>query len=354
MSVVKEVVQDGCPHLANPHGQTMHVKRDRNRLLIAISLCFVFMIAEIVGGWWSGSLAIMTDAAHLLSDVAGFLISLFALTWSTKPANVRMSFGYHRAEILGALLSIAMVWALTAYLVFEAVERIKKPEPIDAKVMLIVAAIGLVVNIVIAYTLHDNHDHHHHAHDDVEQHNQPHNRQNLNIQAALIHAIGDIIQSAGVLIAALVIWWRPDWAIADPLCTFLFSVLVFGSTIMVTRDAIHILMEGTPKDVDLDILQRDLRSTPGVKSIHDLHVWSLAAGKSALTIHVLRNADADGDDVLRACQGVLCSKHNIHHATVQVESRMDPRYHCHSHLPLHEDDQDVADVEAHEQNRLPW
>jgi cation diffusion facilitator family transporter len=315
------------------------------------------MIAEIVGGWISGSLAIVTDAAHLLSDIAGFLISLFALTWSTKPANTNMSFGYHRAEILGALLSIAMVWALTAYLVFEAIERIKYPQPINAKVMLVVAVVGLVVNIIIiiALTLHDNHHHEHENQHDLEStpvapSSNPHRHSNLNIRAALIHAIGDIIQSAGVLIAAVVIWYRPDWSIADPLCTFLFSILVFASTVMVTREAIHILMEGAPKDINLAQLESDIRALAGVKGIHDLHVWSLAAGKPALTIHVLRHEEHDVDLVLMSCQSLLCTRYNIHHATIQVESRIDPRYHCHSHLPVAVS----GDDEEWKHTRLPW
>ena len=340
----------GCPHLeAHMHGDegqggaNSAVKRDTRRLLIAITLCFVFMVAEIVGGWLSGSLAIMTDAAHLLSDVAGFLISLLALTWSTRPANTRLSFGYHRAEILGALLSIALVWILTAFLVVEAVHRVRNPEPIDAKVMLAVAVIGLIVNIFIAYTLHD----HHHDHGDSNNHaTNKHNRENLNIRAALIHTIGDIIQSAGVLIAAVVIWVRPHWSIADPLCTFLFSILVFGSTVMVTRDAVHILMEGSPREIDLVRLQADLGKLPGVAGVHDLHVWSLAAGKAALTVHVLRSEDAEPEQVLMACQSMLCRQYNIHHATVQIESRMDVRFHCHSHVP--------GEGALEKSSRLPW
>lgn len=335
----------GCPQLGGNGGDQVHAKNDKKKLIMAIALCFVFMIAEIIGGWVSGSLAIVTDAAHLLSDIAGFLVSLFALTWSAKPANVRMSFGYHRAEILGALLSITLVWTLTAYLLFEAVQRIRHPEPINSKIMVIVALIGLIINLTIAITLHDSHkahsDHCNLEGDGLHQHQR---HSNLSIRAAMIHAIGDIIQSAGVLIAAIVIWHRPEWTIADPLCTFLFSFLVFGSTVVITRDAIHILMEGSPKEIDLNRLESEIRELPGVRGIHDLHVWSLAAGKPALTMHVQRTEEHESDDVLMRCQTLLCNKYNIHHAAIQVESRIDARLHCHSHLP--------ADDLGH--NRLPW
>lgn len=342
----------GCPQLVLPEQHAPRIAKDKRKLMIAIVLCFFFMLAEIAGGLASGSLSVMTDAAHLLSDIAGFLISLFALTWSTKPATTHMSFGYHRAEILGALLSIAMVWAMTIFLVIKAIERIQNPKEIEPIAMLAVAALGLVVNIVIVLTLHSSHDKHETGDaeqpTEVDPANGPCRRgHSMNIRAAVIHAIGDIVQSVGVLLAAVVIWLRPDWTLADPLCTFLFSALVFGSTLLVTKDAVHILMEGSPRDVDLAAMEADLKALPGVRGVHDLHVWSLAAGKPAATMHVLRQPEAESDKVLLQTQGLLCSKYNVHHATIQVESRIDTRYHCHSHLPGSMDHPEAG-------NLLPW
>lgn len=308
------------------------------KLIIAISLCFIFMIAEIVGGYISNSLAVITDASHLLSDIAGFLISIFAITWSRKKASSSMSYGYHRAEILGALFSISLVWVMTLWLLIEAIERVRNPVEIDGAVMAIVALLGVVVNIIIGFVLHQPHNHSHHSH--IHGHSHGHNHtehhsqgENINIRAAFIHAMGDLIQSVGVLIAAIMIWMRPDWQIADPICTFIFCFLVIGSTLFLAKDTILILMEGTPKGFAPRILQRELADLDGVMHVHDLHVWSLAPGRSAATVHIVMDWSRQHQDpsfyesVLKKCQQVIC-KHNIHHVTIQIDPDNRLALHC--------------------------
>lgn len=307
-------------------------KKAMSKLVIAIVFCIIFMIGEIVGGYISGSLAIMTDAAHLLSDVAGFLISLCAISWSRKRASASMSYGYHRAEILGALFSISMVWALTGFLLMEAADRLHKPQPIDGKMMFIVAVLGVIVNAVIGFVLHE---HHHHTHDEdtIVNGRSPSPSANMNVKAAFIHAIGDLIQSVGVLIAALIIWYKPEWHVADPLCTFFFSILVVASTWFLARDTIIILMEGTPKNVCSNSLRQKLASIEGVFEVHDLHVWSLAPGKTSATVHIvvdwsrLRTDSVFYERVLGQCQAVICNA-GIHHITIQVDPAKHLNAHC--------------------------
>jgi cation diffusion facilitator family transporter len=309
------------------------------------------MIAEVIGGSLAGSLAIITDAAHLLSDVAGFLVSLFAITWSRKRASSKMSYGYHRAEILGALLSISLVWAMTFYLLVEAIDRLRNPVPVDGKTMTIVAILGVLVNAAIGLVLHEHHSHHHnhtHSHETEPLHlGSPHSTspvdeddiqilsdsRNINVRAAFLHAIGDLIQSVGVLVAAIVIWVKPEWQITDPLCTFLFSILVVASTWFLARDTVYILMEGTPKDISPRSLQEELMAIDGVLEVHDLHIWSLAPGKISATVHIVIDWSRQAIDpcnyqtILLKCQKVACRK-NVHHVTIQVDPDRLLDVHC--------------------------
>lgn len=335
---------EGCPVANDPfrqenEGSRGSRKKAIRRLTTAIVLCFVFMIAEVIGGRLSGSLAIITDATHLLSDVAGFLISLFAITWSRKVASASMSYGYHRAEILGALLSISLVWAITFYLLVEAFERLRNPVAIDGKAMFVVALMGVVVNAIIGLVLHERH----HEHDTLgegieagaEGHGHHHSAHdpNINVQAAFIHAVGDLIQSIGVLVASLLVWYRPEWRIADLLCTIVFSVLVLGSTWFLARDVIHILMEGTPRDICPRVLRERLAEVDGVKEVHDLHVWSLAPGKASATVHVVIDWERQRGDqylyhrVLLKCQRIICG-YNVHHVTIQIDPCRTGAVHC--------------------------
>lgn len=216
------------------------------------------MVIEIVGGILSNSLAILSDAGHLFSDLAGFAISLISLYLVQRPATSHLSFGWARVEILGALASVSLIWALTLYLVVEAINRIRNPVEINGIFMFFIALAGLFVNVLMAVTLghghsHDDHlmEHEDHTHDHNHSHSprnghvkHQHSHSNINVRAAFIHVLGDILQSVGVLIASVIIWINPSWNIADPICTFLFSVLVVCSTFYLVKDIGHILMEG--------------------------------------------------------------------------------------------------------------
>jgi len=286
--------------------------RARNQLISASMLCLIFMIAEAIGGYFSNSLAVMTDAAHMLSDFTSFLVSLFALWVSSRPPSKRMSFGFYRAEILGASLSVLMIWILTGVLLYAAIDRLIHPNyDIDADTMIIISGIGVAMNIAMGMllhgglcdklnTVHHGHTHggggsHGHSHTDGRNHNHSHNNgsnnhshssQNMNVRAALIHVIGDLVQSIGVLIAAFVIKYWPELRIADPICTFLFSGLVLATTIGLVRDASHVLMEGVPRNIDYNQVRFDLKTIDGVLAVHDLHIWSLTLDRNALTVHL--------------------------------------------------------------------
>ncbi|KAG3013262.1 hypothetical protein PC119_g12572 [Phytophthora cactorum] len=371
-------------------------KRAQRKLQLACVCSLLFMCAEVVGGFLAGSLAIMTDAAHLLSDVAGFCISLFAIWVSTMPASKRLSFGFQRAEVIGAVTSVLVIWVLTGVLVYAAVERFMEclePNPkehVNGKLMFIVACIGLVVNLILMQILGHGHSHggggghghshggdsHGHAHgdsssstsSDEEGHSHSHGHghshgghghshgdlenglgeapkakkklENLNIEAAYIHALGDFIQSIGVCIAGGLIWYKPEWQIADPIATFIFSILVLGTTIGIVRDSIHVLMEGTPDGIHADEIERGLRRCSSVVAVHDLHIWSLSAGLPSLSVHLVSD---DAETALHAAQRYLMSK-GITHTTIQIEktATLYPRD-CNSDLKCGQDSPQNSD-----------
>ncbi|KAL1228853.1 Proton-coupled zinc antiporter SLC30A2 [Trichinella pseudospiralis] len=297
--------------------------RDKRVLLISIFLCFFFMAAEIIGGYFAGSLAIMTDAAHLLTDLASFLISLFSMYVASRPATRRMSFGWHRAEVLGALVSVILIWVITGILVYIAIERlIYKTFDIDAKVMMITATVGVLVNLIMASVLHclGGHGHSHnlsssanHLKSNVKE------SKNINVRAAFIHVLGDFCQSVGVLAAAFVIYYKPDLTIVDPICTFIFSVLVLITTVNIVKDVLNVLMEGSPRSISFNEVFSTLRSIEGVEKVHDLRIWSLTMDKIALSVHLAVNSDCNTQELLKNATSTLRQRYNVYESTVQIE-----------------------------------
>ncbi|XP_065919320.1 proton-coupled zinc antiporter SLC30A2-like isoform X2 [Dysidea avara] len=318
-------------------------RKARNRLIAACIIVFVFMIGEIVGGKLANSLAIMTDAAHMLSDFASFLISLFALWMANRPATQKMSFGYYRAEVVGAVISVLVIWVVTGILVYLAVLRILNQDyTINADIMLITAGASVAVNVFMILVLHQHSHHHHHGHGNNHQHTQRQppaeaesrgaaesnvipttvqvKKSNINVRAAFIHVIGDLFQSIGVVIAAYIIRFKPEWHIADPICTFLFSILVLISTLNIMRDAMNVLMEGTPRNIDYAAVLEDLSSIEGVRLAHSLYIWSLTLNNPALAAHLAVDSDkVHFQTVIDQASEMLRTKYNIVHSTVQVE-----------------------------------
>ncbi|XP_019288077.2 proton-coupled zinc antiporter SLC30A2 isoform X2 [Panthera pardus] len=208
----------------------------RRQLYVASAICLVFMIGEVIGGYLAHSLAVMTDAAHLLTDFASMLVSLFSLWMSSRPATKTMNFGWQRAEILGALLSVLSIWVVTGVLVFLAVERLISGDyEVEGGTMLITSGCAVAVNIIMGLTLHQSG--HGHSHDTSQQ------QENPSVRAAFIHVVGDFLQSLGILVAAYILYFKPEYKYVDPICTFLFSILVLGTTLTILRDVILVLME---------------------------------------------------------------------------------------------------------------
>lgn len=341
------------------------------KLLIAVVLCVIFMSIEVVGGIKANSLAILTDAAHLLSDVAAFAISLFSLWAAGWEATPRQSYGFFRIEILGALVSIQLIWLLAGILVYEAIQRIiSGVQEVNGLVMFVVAAFGLVVNIIMAVLLghdhghahghaHDEHDHghshglghshshvvsthHHHPHHHHENHpiDELHNThgdvsepllhgskgspqekkgRNINVQGAYLHVLGDSIQSIGVMIGGAIIWYNPEWQIVDLICTLIFSLIVLGTTINMLRNILEVLMESTPREIDATKLERGLLDMDEVVAVHELHIWAITVGKVLLACHVKIRPEANADLMLDKVVDYIKRVYNISHVTIQIE-----------------------------------
>ncbi|KYQ90837.1 putative zinc transporter [Tieghemostelium lacteum] len=321
-------------------------KKARVSLLLALCLTTIFMVGEVVGGYLANSLAIMTDAAHLLTDIGAMCLSLFAMWIANHPPTGSMSFGFHRAEILGALVSVLMIWALTGVLVYEGIQRVMHPpEVVDGKIMFIIACGGLLINVIDAIILHwgsGGHGHSHglgggggHSHgpskkkksstftdrdiENLDGHEPKREIENINVHSAYIHVLGDCLQSIGVMIASVLIWIKPSWKIADPITTFIFSVIVLLTTIKLLRQSLGVLMEAVPQEIDSYQVQSDLFDLEGVEEVHDLHIWSITVGKPALSVHLSIREGIDPDQILQNANRLLAEYHSITHTTIQIE-----------------------------------
>uniref|UniRef100_A0A182NBF8 Cation efflux protein cytoplasmic domain-containing protein n=1 Tax=Anopheles dirus TaxID=7168 RepID=A0A182NBF8_9DIPT len=269
-------------------------------------------IRKIDCGIYSNSLAIATDAAHLMADLASFMISLLALWIAARPSTKRLSFGWYRAEVIGALVSVLMIWVVTAILFYLAVLRtINRDFELDGEVMLITSGLGILVNVIMGATLH----HHGHSHAGGGHHEE----ENINVRAAFIHVLSDFVQSLGVFIAALVIYFKPDWNIIDPICTFVFSLLVLATTIAIMRDAIFVLMEGTPKYLDYTEVMQTFRQIEGVVRVHNLRIWALSINKIALAAHLAVEPNTNTELVLREATQTVHAKYKFFETTLQIE-----------------------------------
>jgi cobalt-zinc-cadmium efflux system protein len=277
----------------------------RGRLALAFVLSAAVAALEFAGGAFSHSLALTTDAVHVCMDVLAGGISLGASIGATRRANRRKTFGYGRLEVLGALLSCALLVAASGIIVFEAIGRFGSRVRPSGTLMLEIAAIALVVNITVAWFLSDHHRHHH----------------DLNVRAALVHAASDALASFSVLAGgALIVWTGATWI--DPLLSLFVAVLIVAGITRVVRDAGDVLLEGAPAGVDVIELESRIRSIGGVHAVHDLHVWSIASGSHALSAHVLLDDGRimDGPAILAHLRRDVHERYGIGHVTIQLES----------------------------------
>nr|XP_021149960.1 zinc transporter 8 isoform X1 [Columba livia] len=331
----------------------------RRKLCVASVICIFFMTAEITGGQIAGSLAVITDAAHILVDLTSFLISLFSLWLASKPPTKQLTFGWHRAEILGALISMIIIWMVTGVLTYLASMRLLHPDyDIDATVMLITSACAVLANILLSLILHQTGHGHSHGAQAREHVMAPLEKaalSNASLRAAFVHAIGDLFQSISVLISALIIFFKedtlvclhffvcspfipcaeapslatePEYKIADPICTFVFSIFVLATTITILRDILIVLMEGTSKGFAYDAVKARILAVEKVESVHNLHLWSLTMNQTILSAHVATANTADSQKILRDVTQALFEHYSFHSITIQMESGEDQKQDC--------------------------
>lgn len=273
------------------------------RLKVALGLCLTYMGVELVGGFLANSLALLADAGHMLADAGSIGLALFAARLSQRPPNKKLTYGYHRAEILAATLNAATLLAVGLSILVEAFRRLAHPPQVASGVMLAVAVPGLLVNLAMAAVLHGG-------------------QTNLNIRAAFLHVLTDTLGSVQVILAAVAMMWF-GWPWADPVASVFLAALVMYSGVRVLRETVLILMEGTPAQIDLDDLRQSLLALEGVAGVHDLHVWLIASDFVAASLH-LEVTEASNDALLWQVRKLLAEKFGIHHTTIQVE-RQQPR-----------------------------
>ncbi len=271
----------------------------RRRLELALAITAAVMIAEAVGGWLAGSLALLADAGHMLADAAALGLALFAARVAQRPATPERSFGLLRLEILAALVNGALLIAIAIGIGIEAWHRLKAPPAIDGALLLGVAAVGLVANLAALKILHHGHEH------------------SLNQRGAYLHVLGDLLGSVGALAAGgLVV--TAGWTLADPLISVLITLLVLGSAWRLIKESTDVLMESTPNHIALGDVHDRIASVPGVDSVHDLHVWTVTSGVVAMSGHLVVRNPTDNQPVLEAVQDRMRAL-GINHVTVQME-----------------------------------
>lgn len=319
---------EGCHQEREKRRQSM-VKR---RLGLAAVLYLLFMVAELIGGYFANSLAIMTDALHMLTDLSGIILTLLALWLSAKSPNKSFTFGFHRLEVLSAIISVLLVYVLTGFLLYEAVQRtVHMDYSINGDVMLITAAVGVAVNLIMGFLLNQAGHPHSHSHggptnptpiNHGHSHGQGHSHGSLAVRAAFVHALGDLAQSVGVLIAAYIIRFKPEYKIADPICTYIFSVLVLFTTVRIMRDTVLIILEGVPKHLNVEQIKGDLMKIDDVYSVEDLNVWSLTTGKSTAIarLQLSPGSSSKWEEVQSKARKVLLNTYGMYKCFIQMQS----------------------------------
>lgn len=288
-------------HAPGAHGHS-HISPNtpRKALAIALGLTLSFMGVEVGVGLWTHSLSLLADAGHMLSDAAGLIASLIVANIALRPRSARNTYGFRRAEVLAALLNAALLAFAAIAIIHEAVDRFADPPEVNGSGMLLTAGGGLVVNLVAAWVLH---------------------RQGgggLNVRSAFLHVVGDALGSVAAIVAGVTVVLT-DWRLADPIASVAITVLLVYGVWHLLREAAELIMETAPEHVDTVALERAIQETPGVATVHDLHVWSLSAGDIVLTAHVVLARGAHGTQVACAVGEVLRARFQITHSTIQPE-----------------------------------
>jgi cobalt-zinc-cadmium efflux system protein len=274
----------------------------RRDLLIALSITILMMVAEVIGGLLSNSLALLSDAGHMLTDNLALLLSFFAMKFATMPATERRTFGFFRLEILAALVNGIVLVLISVYIMFQAYLRMVNPQPVQGKLMLIIAVIGLVANIIGALVLFK------------------HSHANLNIRGAYLHIVGDALSSIGVVIGGLIILYT-GWYLIDPILSFLISLVIIYGAWALVKESVNVLLESVPSHINIDAVAAEIANVKGVREAYHIHVWTITSGVYALSAHVLINDQpvSGSRDIINEIRELLSKKFNVLHSTIQLE-----------------------------------
>lgn len=297
--------------MSNGHSGHTHTHRmARNSLRLAFFLTVIILIAELVGGLLANSLALLSDAGHVVTDIFALGLAWFATVQAERPANARKTFGYHRVGILAALVNAVTLIVIAFAILLEAIQRFQHPESVQPLIMFLAAGIGIVVNLTIGFGLLREGD-------------------NLNVRAAMLHVFGDVGASAGVIVAGIIILVS-GWTIADPLLSVGIAVLISIGAWRILRETTGILLEAAPKGLSMLDLVKDMKSVEGIQDVHDLHVWSITSNMYALSCHALIDnlPPSDSSAILHSLNALLSEKYHIGHATVQFECEPHQEMYC--------------------------
>lgn len=274
--------------------------RNTRQLKLVFGLTSLYLLVEVVGGLLTGSLALLADAGHMVTDVGGLGLALFAIRFAERPATPDRTYGYYRVEILAALANAVVLIGISIYILYEAYQRFRNPPAVESVGMLGVAAVGLVVNVAGILLLRRG------------------STESLNLKGAYFEVLSDMLSSLGVIAAGLIMW-ATKWYYADPLFSAGIGLFILPRTWTLMREAVGVLLEGTPSDVSIAAVRDAIVQVPGVAAVHDVHVWTLTSGQNAMSAHAVLAAGAAYDDVLRNVQARVTGSFNIGHATIQVE-----------------------------------
>lgn len=299
---------DATQHSATPASGPRHEHRSASQRSLGISLALImgYMVAEVIGGLMSNSLALIADAGHMLTDAAAIGLALVAIWIANRPASIDQTFGFQRTEVLAALLNALSLWLIAAWIFFEAARRFGDAPVIDGVLMLIVGGVGLLVNVVTALVLHRSAG------------------ESLNVEGAFLHVIADLLGSVTVVVAAILVL-SFGWDIADPIFGIVIGVLILASSFRLLWKVVHVLMEGTPAHLDLHQLCQRLEELDGVTGVHDIHAWSITTGYDALSAHVTADDSVmeAPNAVMQRLREIASSEFGIGHVTIQLEGSMD-------------------------------
>ncbi len=293
----------GPPANAHAHGGAGHTRGSAatpSRLL-ALTLCLTlsYAVIEAAMGFWTGSLSLLADAGHMVTDSGALLLSLIAARIAVRPRSSSKTYGYRRAEVIGALANAVSMLVISCVILIESLQRLSAPRAVDGSGMLYTAVGGLLVNVVAAVLLSRG-------------------AGSINVRSALLHVMGDALGSVGAIIAALCVTWF-GFMLADPLASLGIALVIGIGSLHLLREASDVLMESTPTDLDIHELERTIRETPGVTAVHDLHVWCLTPREPMLTAHVVHGQSAHGTDVAKRVGDRLRELHGLEHVTIQPE-----------------------------------